>query len=431
MSTEHHTRGELEDLGSERATAGRGQPVRLVLFAASPMYFQVPLYRRLAANPLLDFTVVFASSAGVAPHDTGYGQQVVWDVDLLGGYDHVFLRRAAKRRIDGGTFALVDFDVVRTIRKLQPDVLWVHGYNSVTHFLAAATQQFRRGRLLFREEQHLLHTRPVWKSAIKQVLLRLMFHDASAVYIGSNNRDWLEHHGFPPSRLYFAPYCVENDRFRRDAQALGHETGALRESFGIGVDDGPVIAYVGRLIPKKQPLFLLEAFRRVRAKRRCTLLVAGSGPLEDAFRAKIEREGIPDVVMAGFLNQTTVARAYAVSDVFALPSKLHETWGLVVCEAMNFGLPVVVSNVVGCARDVVEDGLNGFVVDASDVDLWADRLTRLVDDAELRSTMGAAGLERISHWNFDAEEQGVLAAVAELAGRPELRASAASPDVPR
>jgi glycosyltransferase involved in cell wall biosynthesis len=154
--------------------------------------------------------------------------------------------------------------------------------------------------------------------------------------------------------------------------------------------------------------------------RRCTFLVAGSGELEGAFRAKIERDRIPDVVMAGFLNQTTVAQAYVVADIFALASKVHETWGLVVCEAMNFGLPVVASSVVGCARDLVEDGVTGFVVDPSALDVWVDRLTRLVDDAELRSSMGAAGLERISHWTFDAEERGVLAAVAALAHRPEL-----------
>jgi glycosyltransferase involved in cell wall biosynthesis len=369
---------------------------------------------------MLDFKAVFASMAGVVPHDPGYGQQVVWDVDALNGFDHVFLAHAASRRIDGGTLSMIDLDVVGRIRDLEPDVLWLHGYNSVTHLLAATTQQFRRGRLLFREEQTLLHPRPTWRSAAKHALLRLMFHGASAVYIGSNNRDWLVRHGIPPSRLFFAPYCVDNERFRQDASALQDDVEPLRASFGIAAEDGPVIATVGRLIEKKQPLFLLEVFRRVRAVRRCTLLVAGSGPLESAFRARIEQEGIPNVVMAGFLNQSTVPRAYMVADIFALASKLNETWGLVVNEAMNFRLPVVVSNVVGCARDLVEDGVNGFVVDYSNPDLWVDRLVRLVDDAALRSSMGAASFERVSSWTYDAAAHGVLAAVAALTDRPDL-----------
>ena len=390
---------------------------RLVLLTASPVYYQVPLYRRLASNPFLDFTVVFASSAGVRPHDGGYGRPITWDVDLLSGYDYVFLRRADTTPIEVRPLQLDILDVIPTIARLRPEVLWLFGYNSLMHFSAAMLQHLRRRPLLFREEQTLLHPRPRWKSAVKHPLLRILFHNAAGLYIGSNNRDWFLHHGMAKSRMFFVPYCVDNERLQREASALARERDALRHSFGIAADDGPVILSVSRLIPKKQPEFLLEAFRRVREQQRCTLLLVGSGPLQEQLERRVHDDGIPNVVFGGFVNQTEVAKAYAVADIFALASRLHETWGVVVNEAMNFALPVVVSDRVGSARDLVRDGVNGYVADATDVSTWVDRLSRLVRDAGLRARMGSASLERISDWCYDEAERGVVAAVAAMTGR--------------
>ena len=223
------------------------------------------------------------------------------------------------------------------------------------------TQRARRRSILLREEQTLLAPRPRWKQAIKRVALPLIFGRATAVYIGSENRRWLQHFGFPEERLFPAPYCVDAERLQRAGAALSGST--LRARFGIDGHD-PVILSVSRLVPSKQPLELLEAFARVRRLRRCVLLVVGTGELEGEMRAKVERESIPDVRFAGFLNQMDIAAAYSAADVFALFSR-YEPWGLVVNEAMHLGLPVVVSDRVGSAADLVKEGTTGYVVPLS------------------------------------------------------------------
>lgn len=401
------------------AAAARSQRVRVVLLAGSPMYYQASLYRRIAAHPTIDFTAVFASNAGIRAHDPGYGMPVVWDADALSGFRSVFLKRADRNRIDGGTLSLRDLDVVSTIRRLGPDVLWLHGYNSLTHVLGAFTQRLRRGHVLFREEQTLMHPRPVWKSAIKHALLRILFRDAAAAYIGSNNREWFEHYGMSPERLLFAPYCVDNERFLQAAKALESEKAALRRSFGLDHNCGPVILMTGRLVPKKQPLFLLEVFRRLRRQRACGLLIAGSGPLQEEMTRRVREQAIPNVAFTGFLNQSEIERAYAAADIFALPSIRHETWGLVVNEALNFALPAVVSSSVGSARDLVRSGENGYVLPATDIDAWVDRLRELVDDGARRREFGEAGRNLVQAWNYDRAAEGILAAVAMLTNRLE------------
>jgi glycosyltransferase involved in cell wall biosynthesis len=393
-----------------------GKPVRLALLAPSPVHVHTPLYQRLAADPRLDFTAIFASSGGVRPHDSGYGQPISWDIDLLQGYKSTFLRKADTNSIGDDYLDLFDPDIVPHLFRSRYEVLLVFGYNQPTLIIGMIAQRLLGRLLLFREEQTILHSRPLWKRAIKRITLPLLFAQGRALYIGRENRRWFQHYGVPSRRLFFTPYCVDNERLQAQAEVLAPQKQQIRREFGIDDDAGPVILTVGRLMPKKQPLALLEAFKRARAQRRCALLVVGSGELQSRMEEKVKGERIPDVVFAGFLNQSQVPRAYACADMFALVSRLHETWGLVVNEAMNFGLPVVVSNKVGSSTDLVQDGVNGLVVDRDDIDGMARALLELVQDECKRRTFGAAGREIISNWNYDVCARGVISATATAVG---------------
>ena len=391
-------------------------PVRLAVFAPSPVFYQVPLYRLLAADPRLDFTAIFASSGGTRPYEGGYGKPIVWDVDLLSGYRQIFLRKAETNPIGGTALGIRDPDVVARVGEGGYDVLWLQGYATITHLLAALRQKAARRALMFREEQTLLHPRPLWKTVLKEPLLRGLFAGSYALYIGTENRRWFERYGVPAERRFYVPYVVDNETLGHAAAELAPRRDELRASFGIDPDAGPVILSVSRLIPKKQPLFLLEAFRRVRAERRCTLLFVGSGECEQAMREYVERWRIPDVVFAGFLNRSEIPRAYAAADVFVLASRIHETWGIVVNEAMNFGLPLALSDKVGSATDLLEPGRNGFAFDARDPAAAAGALTRLVDDAGLRASFGTRSRELVGEFTYRRAADGVLDAIAHAVG---------------
>jgi len=391
--------------------------VRLALFTASPVYYQVPLYRRIAADPHIDFTAIYASSGGVRPFDLGFGQPIQWDVDLLNGYRAVFLARSGRNPIGDGNFLTFrDFDIVRTIRRGSYDVLWQFGYNYLSHQLALLTQLLRGGPVLFREEQTLLHSRAAWKLAIKRAALPLLFSRCFGLYIGTQNYKWLRHYGVPEDRMYFVPYCVDNDTLQKDALRLSSAKPELLRRYGLTENSGPVILMVSRLIPKKQPLFLLDAFARVRAREKCSLLIVGSGPLEVEIRESVRRNNIPDVVLAGFRNQSEIPTAYACADVFVLPSLFSETWGIVVNEAMNFGLPVVASNKVGCSVDLVKHGENGYVFGENAPDDLCEALLRLVRSPSTRARFGRASLEIVKSFNYDVASQGVLDAAAQAVG---------------
>ena len=302
------------------------RPVRLALFAGSPVYYQAPLYRRLAADQRLAFTAIFASSSGATrPFDNEYGHPVEWGVDPLDGYDSIFLRRADRNPPGGGVFALRSLDVVQLLARGRFDVLWLHGYHTITHLAAASTQLMLGGQRLYREEQTLLTPRPRWKTAVKSVGLRWLFSGSYGLFIGTENCRWFRRWGVASERLFHAPYVVDNETLRAAAGALEPFKTQLKAEFGLAPGACLVILFVGRLVAKKQPWLLLEAFRRVRSEHRCSLLVVGSGPLERELRELVANARIPDVIFAGFLDQTKIARAYAVADVFCLVSADDET----------------------------------------------------------------------------------------------------------
>src|SRR5207248_8120282 len=96
-------------------TSSPARPIRVAMLAASPMYYQVPLYRRLAREPKIEFTAIFCSNGGLRPHDAGFGHPVTWDVDLVSGYRGLFLARSNKNPIGGSFLTLRDFDVVERV----------------------------------------------------------------------------------------------------------------------------------------------------------------------------------------------------------------------------------------------------------------------------------------------------------------------------
>jgi glycosyltransferase involved in cell wall biosynthesis len=385
--------------------------MRVAHLVSHPIHYQSPLYREVSSRPEVDLTVYFYSDASVRGyHDLEYGREVRWDTPLLEGYRSRFLPSAVRTGIQAPYGAAPNWDVLREVLSDGYDALWIHGYAHLNAWLAAAGAALRHTRVLIREEQTLLHDRPWHKKALKELALRSLFARAYGLYIGEENRRYLRHFGLPPERLFPARYCVDNVFFQKRAEELRSRRGELRARFGVADPEVPVILCVAKLIPKKAPLVLVEAFARVREQRPCALLLVGEGELRPAVEELAARRGIPDVHLAGFVNQGELPAAYVAADVFCLPSVLHETWGLVVNEALNFELPVVVSDKVGCAADLVRDGHNGLVVRAGDPEPLAQALETLVAGQGLRRSFGRRGRALVDRYSVQACADGIVAA---------------------
>lgn len=113
----------------------------------------------------------------------------------------------------------------------------------------------------------------------------------------------------------------------------------------------------------------------------------------------IATHSLRNVLLTGFVNQSQISEYYAISDVFVMCSTSGETWGLSANEAMNFDLPVILSDLTGSATDVVLNGVNGYTFKTGNTQELATRLTQVLKEHQL--TWSTSSLSIISKFSYD------------------------------
>jgi phosphatidylinositol alpha 1,6-mannosyltransferase len=202
---------------------------------------------------------------------------------------------------------------------------------------------------------------------------------------------------------------VNHDRFNPEMRSL-----EWRRSLGIA-DDEFAIGFLGRLVLEKGLDIFADVCNALTARGvPHRVLIVGDGPARDWFA-----ERVPEAAFAGFQRGEALGRAVASMDVLFNPS-VTETFGNVTLESMACGVPVVAARATG-AIDLVEDGVNGFLVPPRDVNAYADAIGRLIQEPELRRTAGAAGHAKAQAYKWDAINQAVLDTYLEVMERRAAR----------
>jgi phosphatidylinositol alpha-mannosyltransferase len=179
---------------------------------------------------------------------------------------------------------------------------------------------------------------------------------------------------------------------------------------------GRHLLFVNRLDRRKGFPVMVEAFRRLADDREdVVLVVAGDG--ED--RVAVQRMPIAlraRVVMLGSVPHHDLPPYHAASEVFCAPATGRESFGIVLVEAMAAGLPVVASDIAGY-REVVRNGVEGFLVPPEDPVAVAEAVARLLDDPALAEQIGRAGRERARRYSWERVAREIEAVYEEVLGR--------------
>ncbi len=393
---------------------------RLLIAGSHPIQYQTPLFQTLAEAPGLRSEVLYLTLPGEETQGLGFGVPFRWDVPLLEGYAW---HEAASGRGRGITAGYRGVWLRHPMRELgfgpareRPDALLLTGW----HFLGMV-QLFLAARLrglpvLLRMDSNAFRPRS-WPLALTYWFL---FRGITVgLPVGAANARWYRQYGVPQNRLVASPHFVDNAYFGARADGLRPERSELRSRWGIPAE-AFCFLFAGKLQAKKHPIDLMEALRLLLAEPQAPavhLLMVGTGPLEEACRAHATRHRLP-VSFAGFLNQSEMPSAYAAADCLVLPSDHGETWGLVVNEAMACGLPAIVSDLVGCAEDLVLEGLTGLVSRFGHPPALAAAMGRMAADPGAAARMGATARKRVNgHFSVQNAAEGILAGLALLERR--------------
>ncbi|MEM4724136.1 MAG: glycosyltransferase family 4 protein, partial [Candidatus Hadarchaeum sp.] len=251
------------------------------------------------------------------------------------------------------------------------------------------------------------------KALARAAFLRAFYSQCMGfLAIGHNSRLHYLAHGVPPSRIGWAPYCIDTELFGRQMEVYGPQRSALRKELGFD-DDQTVFLYVGKLIPVKDPLLIPAALAQMATVERLGvgLVVVGDGELREAMENQCRSLLGDRAAFAGFVNQNHLGRYYAMADCLVLPSQ-NETWGLVVNEALQFGLPALVSDGVGCYPDLIVPEKTGLVFRRRDPEglLLAMRQIRELLRCKHKAITSACQ-EQVSRYSSFAAVEGICHAV--------------------
>jgi len=370
---------------------------RLAIITTHPIQYYAPVFTLLQQRQKIQIMVFYTlgQEATQQGHDPGFDRKISWDLPLTEGYPYTWVSNTAKKPGSHNFSGVKNPDLIERVVAWQPDALLVFGWSYRGH-LGVIRYFKNRIPVIFRGDSTLLDQTSATRSVLKYLLLKWVYrHVDAALYVGANNKAYFKHYGLTEDELVFAPHAVDNERFatkKRDSRDIRSELGIP--------DDSMLALFAGKLSAKKAPLLLLDAFVTV-ADPNVHLLFAGNGELEADL--KLKAAGQSHVHFLDFTNQSEMPAVYQACDVFCLPSAgPAETWGLAVNEAMACGKAVLVSDRVGCAKDLVRPNVNGLVFESGNVTDLVEKLHFLTKDRNICIAYGKESVALIKNWNFSA-----------------------------
>lgn len=395
-----------------------GEKINLLVVASHPIQYTTPIFKELTQSQDYIVKVLYLTIPDRLSQSLGFGQEFEWDIPLLEGYDYTCTRSECGKGLAFGFMGVKlkkpFSDLSKVTKSFRPDVVlytgW-HFYGMVQVFLGLITSNIP---IILRMDSNGMKDRSSLNKWIYKTLLSFV---KIGLVVGTENEDFCLSLGMKQNQIVLCPHVVDNHFFSERANKARCSIEEIRSRWDIPINSFCFL-FAGKLQEKKRPLDLLQALNNVCHinGQNIYLLIVGTGNLEKECMSYALAKNLP-VTFVGFLNQTQIPEAYAVSDCIVLPSGNDETWGLVINEAMSCGLPAIVSDKVGCGKDLVHDSQTGYIYRSGEIAQLSFLMDYMVKNQELSRQMGRNAKKLIEErYSLVQATQGVYNAVSQIHG---------------
>lgn len=361
--------------------------VRIAVITEIIAPYRIPVFNAAVQRGDIELKVVF-----LAENDPSLREWRIYKDDIRFSYEVV----PSYRWKMGKASLLLNWGTGKALENAAPDVIVCGGYNYPASWRAMSWARKHRVPFVLWSEST---TRDMRKGRWIVDRAKKRFVERSTAFLvpGSAAGQYLLELGVCESQIYVAPNAVDNDFYARHACLARQQTGEIRRKFDL---PERYFVCVGRIVPDKGVFDLLRAYERlaVEIRKDVGLVFVGDGGARVELAAAVAKVAPGRIRLLGFLHREQLASVYGLAEALVFPTHT-DTWGLVVNEAMASGLPVLVSDVAGCAVDLVRPDWNGFVLPRSDVEKWSEAMRLVAEGRELRQTMGRNSESRIREFS--------------------------------
>lgn len=345
-----------------------------------PSPYRVDFFNLLGKQ--VGLTVSFTS----APEDQTH-RSTDWFHKNYENFNAVFLKKA-KRICRQKVF----IDIIPLIRKGYDHII-CGGYSSPTYMLAIEYMKFHNIPFCMEADGGLVRDDPWYKTAFKKHFISPACCWFSS---GRSTTDYFIHYGANKDRIIEYPFTSMSETdLQRARQRISGNRSLWKER--LQISEEKVITTVGQFIHRKGFDVLIRAAKHLPCNT--GIYIIGGEP-DDEYILLKQNLALDNVHFVGFKNKEELEKYYCASDLFVLPAR-EDIWGLVINEAMAYGLPVVATDRCGAALSLLEDGVNGYIVPVEDAETLADRIRRLLSDDAARESMGQRNLSVIEKYSIE------------------------------
>jgi len=374
---------------------------KLAIITSHPIQYNAPWFRLLAMQGVIEPKVFYtwSQTQTAEKFDPGFGKVVQWDIPLLEGYQYSFVKNVSTEPGTHHFKGLVNPTLTTEIEAWQPDAVLVFGWAFQSHLRCIRYFHKKKKPVFFRGDSTLLDETPGMKTLLRRIFLKWVYrHVDTALYAGTNNKNYFLTHGLRQSQLLYAPHAVDNGRFQDLDNQYQQKAIELRKKLGFTNED-VVLLYAGKFEQKKNPFFLIRVLQKIK-DRHLKLLFVGNGILEQSLK----KAAAPDerIVFLDFQNQQAMPFIYRTADIFVLPSAgPGETWGLALNEAMACEKAVVATGKAGGAIDLIQENENGIIIQNNDSTAFELLLCTALKNKDVLRNMGERSGEIIRNFSFE------------------------------
>ncbi|MEQ8154217.1 MAG: glycosyltransferase family 4 protein [Clostridiaceae bacterium] len=329
--------------------------MRVLFLTNMPAPYRVDFFNELGKS--CDLTVLFESQADKSRNDG-------WVADKMTGFKAVFMKGIKKG--DADAFCP---EVIRYLSLKKYDLIVVGAYHTPTGMLAIEYMKLRRIPFIISSDGGMKKKDHGIRHKIKQ-----HFIGAASAWLstGETTSEYLTYYGANADKIYVYPFTSikESDII---AEPLSEkERRAYREK--LGIQESRMMVAVGQFIHRKGYDILLKSCKDMDPS--VGVYIVGGQPTKEYHQMQLDMD-LSNVHFVDFMKKKDLAEYYKAADFFVHPTR-EDIWGLVINEAMAFGLPVITTDKCVAGIEMVENGINGWVVKSESVSELSEAIQNLL-----------------------------------------------------
>lgn len=300
----------------------------------------------------------------------------------------------------GASVNTIKFEVLKQVSKIQPDVVIAYEYHTNTSLLLLSYCQIMKIPYIINCDGAFI------SKSMKDVVKKHYISKASGfISSGKMADEYLLHYGALKKCIYHNHFTSLHEKDILTSLPSIEDRQLAKEKKGIL--EKRVILSVGQFVYRKGYDILLKAAKNF--SEDIGVYIIG-GKITQEYEELIKKLNLKNIHFIDFMSKEELMDYYLSADLFVFPTR-EDVWGLVINEAMACALPVVTTERCVAGIEMIENGINGYIVPVENQEILCDAIEKILSDEIMRTNMAAQSLKRIKDYTYEVSGKDIMSAI--------------------